>query len=143
MVVIPALFVVGEMVMTQNADLLLLIGKWFVFWGIGIRLLTAGVRQIAQPAFTAKTIFKFDDPGAEKLVTEIGFGNVAMGSIGTLSLLFPGWVLPAAIAGGLYLGLAGLKHVFNRNRNADENTAMITDLIIGAVMIVFVLGTMF
>jgi hypothetical protein len=37
-------------------DLWLLLGRWFVFWAVGVRLLTAGIRQIAQPRFTAETI---------------------------------------------------------------------------------------
>ena len=29
-----------------NADLLHLVGKWFVFWGAGVRLFIAGLRQV-------------------------------------------------------------------------------------------------
>ena len=34
-----------------------LIGKWFVFWVVGVRLFTAGIRQVLKPAFTAQEIF--------------------------------------------------------------------------------------
>lgn len=133
MVIIPAISVIIEGLTQQPADWIWLVAKWFVFWGVGIRLFTAGIRQVAQPSFTAKTIFKMDFSDAEMLVTEIGFGNLAMGGIATLSLLFPAWLVPAGLIGSLYLGLAGLKHIFNTNRTAEESTAMLTDLIIGVI----------
>ena len=40
-----------------SGDPVALIGKWFVFWAVGVRLLLASSRQVAQPAFTAQTIF--------------------------------------------------------------------------------------
>jgi len=133
MVIIPAISVTIEGFSGQLADWLWLVAKWFIFWGVGIRLFTAGIRQMAQPSFTAKTIFRMDFPDAEKLVTEIGYGNLAMGSIATLSLLVPAWVVPAGLVGSIYLGLAGLKHVVNTKRTAEETTAMLTDLIMGVV----------
>jgi hypothetical protein len=112
-----------------------LIARWFVFWAVGVRLFTAGLRQVLQPSFTAKAIFNIGDPAAEKLVTEIGFGNLAMGSIAAVSLVFPNWVLPAGLTGGLYLGLAGLKHVANKDRTPKENVAMITDLVVAVIVV--------
>ncbi|MGV3491995.1 MAG: DUF6790 family protein [Devosia sp.] len=143
MVIIPALSVLIETLVNQPADFVWLVAKWFVFWGVGIRLLTAGIRQVAQPGFTAKSIFKMDNPDAEKLVTEIGFGNLAMGGIATLSLVFPAWAVPAGLIGALYLGLAGVKHVFNANRSGEENTALITDIILGVVVIASTLIVLF
>lgn len=133
MVVIPAASVLIELLVTPGADLVWLLAKWFVFWGIGIRLLTAGMRQVLQPSFTARSIFKIEDAWAEKLVTEIGFGNLAIGFVATISLLLPAFVVPMGLTGGLFLGLAGLKHIGNANRTAEENTARITDLIIGVL----------
>ncbi len=118
----------------NHADLVLLTGKWFVFWAGGIRLLLAGVRQIANPAFTAKTIFEIADPAAGKVVTELGFANVAMGLVGTASILRPDWVLPVAVVTGLYYGLAGIKHIFNANRNRIETWATASDLWTFAVL---------
>ena len=31
-----------------------LVGKWFVFWTVGIQLFLAGLRQIVQPRYTAE-----------------------------------------------------------------------------------------
>lgn len=133
MLLIPGVSVLGEAMMTPSPDLVWLVAKWFVFWGIGIRLLLAGIRQVMQPAFTARTIFRMDSPDAEKLVSEIGFGNIAMGLVASLSIVQSAFVTPMALCGGFFLGLAGIKHIGNAARSPEENTAPVTDLIIGLV----------
>lgn len=140
MFVLPVLSILAEWAAGSDAGLLFLVGKWFVFWAAGIRLLLAGFKQVLQPSYTAKTIFGIDDPDAEKLVTEIGCGNLAIGLIGTLSLLVPGWVAPSGLAGGLYLALAGVKHGMNRHRSAKENFAMVTDFAGAAILAVGVIA---
>ena len=65
------------------------IGTWFVFWGVGWRLATAGVHQLVRPSFTASDIFEIKDPDATKLVLEIGFGNLALGIPSIASIYFP------------------------------------------------------
>jgi hypothetical protein len=72
--------------------------------------------------------FGIVDPAAEKLVREPGYANVAMGIGGVLSLMLPEWIALAGLTGGLFLGLAGIKHAMNSRRNAKENVAMTTDL---------------
>jgi hypothetical protein len=133
-VIVPITSIVLETALSGGALSLLLIGKWFVFWGAGVCLLLAGLCQVLQPSFTAATIFKIRDPEAKKLVTEIGFGNLSMGLVATLSLVFPNWLVPSGLAGGLYLGLAGLKHIGSNNRTREENLAMVTDLIVAVVV---------
>jgi hypothetical protein len=121
-----------------GATLTFLIGKWFVFWTAGVRLLLAGIRQAGQPRFTAESIFGVKDPAANAVVREIGFANLSMGALGLVSLAQPAWVVPAAIAGGLYYGLAGVGHMLRSNRNFNEQTALVTDLMIFVVLAVFV-----
>ena len=104
-----------------------LIGKWFVFWAVGVRLFLAGVRQVLQPSFTAAEIFEIHEPKALAIVRELGFANLSMGLLGLLSLWQQDWQIPAAIVGGLYYGLAGLGHISQRRKNAKEYTAMISD----------------
>ena len=53
-------------------ELIFLIGKWFVFWAVGIRLLLAGIRQIAKPAFTAEAIFKIIEAHGPAAATFLG-----------------------------------------------------------------------
>jgi len=114
---------------------MLLIGKWYVFWAVGLRLLLAGVRQILQPRYTAETILGIRGDDALLLVRELGFGNLSIGVVGTLSLFFPGWVMPAALVGGIFYGLAGINHAVQKHRNMKENIAMVTDLFAAVVLL--------
>jgi hypothetical protein len=111
-----------------------LVGKWFVFWAVGVRLFVAGIRQTVQPAFTAETIFAIKDVAAHAIVREVGFGNLSMGTLGLPTLAMPAWILPAAIVGGLYYGLAAALHVVRHERNTHEQIALISDALIAVVL---------
>ena len=142
LLIFPAASIILEAMWRGSfAELIPLIGKWFVFWPIGVRLFVAGVRQIAQPRFTAEDIFQIKDTAVLPIVREIGFGNLAMGSLGLLTLLNPAFRLPAAIVGALYYGLAGLGHAFRGHLNAAGWTALVSDLLISFVLAVVILAT--
>lgn len=123
-----------------GAGLVALIGKWFVFWAVGVRLLLAGVRQIFDPAFTAQTIFKVTDKPAQKIVAELGFGNVAIGTLGVLAIFKSRWVMPA-VAGLVFSGLAGVKHLLTSDRARLEDLALISDIWIAVVLAVCIVTT--
>lgn len=140
--ILPILSVLVELAMGHTADPAFLIGKWFVFWGVGVRLFVGGLNQILRPWFTSRIIFGTSDPGAERIVVEIGFGNVAIGLIALLSLFYPTWVAPAGFAGMIFLGLAGIRHLANKNRSQSETVAMLSDLGVAGVLLVFLLMTL-
>ena len=114
----------------------LVFGKWWVFWGVGTRLLLAGIVQVSGKSPTA-AILGSSAPSVQEhqLARELGMANVAIGLAGLLSLV-PGWALPAGFAGGIYLLIAGLMHVTKRNKNPQETLATWTDLIVGVVVVV-------
>ncbi len=114
--------------------------KWFVFWAVGIRLFSAGITQILHPAFTGY-ILHLPESGFI-IVRELGFANVCFGLLGIVSVCKASWRIPAAFAGGLYLGTAGIQHVLklSEGMNTKETIAMISDLFIFLVM-VFYLGS--
>jgi hypothetical protein len=118
-----------------------IVGKWFVFWAVGMRLLTAGLRQIVQPRYTAETILGVKDPDAMLIVRELGFANTAIGSAGLGSLYLAGWVLPVAVIGAIFYGLAGINHVTHRSRNTLQNVAMTSDFFAAVVLLIFCLVT--
>jgi hypothetical protein len=141
MLALPAASVAVEALRLGGAaDIMLLIGKWFVFWAVGVRLFIAGVRQVAQPQYTAETIFEIKDRAALAIVREVGFANLSTGTLGLASLAVPAWVVPAAIVGGLYYGLAAAGHVFRSGRNFIEQTALISDVFAFVVLAVFVVS---
>lgn len=142
MVILPIVCVLIELAMGSTAGLLLLVAKWFVFWAVGVRLFSGGLNQILRPSFTSQGIFGTADKGAERIVVEIGFGNVAIGLTALLSLYYAAWIPAAAFAGMVFLGLAGIRHVMNQNRKMNENLAMVSDLWVAAVLLVYLFATL-
>jgi hypothetical protein len=147
-ILLTILFPAGSAVyerFVQHADVpwMLLIGPWMVFWAGGVRLFLAGLRQTFQPRFTSEQIFgiKSDDP--IPIVQELGFSNLAMGTLCLLSLPMRQMLVPAAVVSGLYYGLAGVKHVFGGEKNFRRLTAMVTDLLVAVVILAFLLATYF
>lgn len=130
--------VVEHFVLHSTAPLLLLVGKWFVFWPVGIRLFLAGLRQYFQPRFTAEQIFDIKSNAAHPIVRELGLANFSMGLLGIISLMVPAFVLPAAIVGGLFYGLAGINHMAHGERNVNRTIAMLSDLFIFLVLSAYV-----
>ncbi|HEX3810739.1 MAG TPA: DUF6790 family protein [Rhizomicrobium sp.] len=120
------------------APLLWLVGKWFVFWAAGVRLLLAGLRQFFQPRFTAQEIFKMQGEEAFPVVRELGMANFATGLVGMLSLARPDFTLPVAIAAGLFYGIAGVGHIAQHGKSTNENIAMVSDLLIFLVFVAYV-----
>jgi hypothetical protein len=125
----------------HTVSIIFLTGRWFVFWAVGIRLFIAGARQVIQPQFTAKEIFGIRDGGSFAIVREVGFANLSMGLLGICSVFRVGWIVPAALVGGLYYGLAGAGHIFHQGKNAREYTAMISDGFIFLVLMVFMMNS--
>jgi len=129
MLVLPALSVVKDRYFPgSDAGILPLIGKWYVFWGVGIRLVSAGVRQALNPRYTAETILGLKTPEPWLVVRELGFANVAIGMVALGSILAPHWLTPAAVAGAVFYGLAGANHLVTKNRTRLQNVAMLSDL---------------
>ncbi len=121
-------------------DLLAITGRWFVFWPVGVRLFTAGLMQIVNPAYTAQDIFGISDPALLPLVSELGFANVAMGAAALVSVAVASWRTPAALVGALYFGLAGMRHLIAGGDVTDTRLiAMVSDLVIAAVLVAWLL----
>ncbi len=126
-----------------DTKILVLIGRWFTFWAVGVRLFIAGIRQVVQPEFTSREIFQIPGKVAIPIVREVGFANISMGLLGLSVLVRPEWTIPAALAGGLYYGLAGAGHVGRTERNAKEQTAMFSDFFVFLVLAVFVVKSLY
>lgn len=114
---------------------------WFVFFG-GVRLFTAGLSQVIRPQFTVNTILgeQHPNPGADHLAQELGFANLGLGLLGLLAP-WMGWSVPAALAIGVFLFAAGIRHVAKRGKQTREWIATVTDLVFAtALLVLFVIG---
>lgn len=140
-VVVPLLAIAGEILIFRSEEELASIAfKWFVFSGVGLRLGSAGIKQIIQPEFTAREVFGIEDEKAFVVVRELGFANICFSVIGLLSLFFISFRISAAICGGLYFGFAGVYHVLRKPKGEEERFALITDIsicvLLGVLLII-------
>jgi hypothetical protein len=144
MLVLPAFSICAEHFFFRSPEpLMLLVGKWFVFWAAGARLFLAGIKQFFQPRFTAEKIFGIASNDALPFVRELGVANFSTGVVGLLSLLKPTFILPIAVAAALFYGIAGIRHATDKSRNANQNLAMITDLLASMVFIAYICFVVF
>jgi hypothetical protein len=140
MLALPLISIVAQIVLTDHGALhgvayLAIVARWYVFWAVGARLSLAGLRQIIQPRYTAETILGLKGAEALFFVRELGFANVAIGTVGLVSLPSPTWVTPAAMLGAIYYSLAGINHCFHKVRNKFENVALVSDLFAALVLV--------
>ncbi|WP_223623148.1 DUF6790 family protein [Microbacterium sp. EST19A] len=140
-VVLPVVSGIIELA-TVGGDPVLVFGKWWVFWGIGTRLLVAGIAQMSGKGPTAQ-ILGAAKPSVQEtqLTRELGTANIGFGLAGLLALV-PGWAAPVGVAGGVFLLIAGLMHVAKKGKNANESLATWTDLLVGVVAIVLLVSTL-
>lgn len=136
-VVLPVVFGLATLASHDTWAIAGTFGRWFLFWGVGSRLVLAGVVQIVKPEFTTESILGGSpQAGANQVAQELGFADLAMG-IGGCVGTFLGGGLAAAITGGLYMGIAGMRHVVKRDANVREQVATWTDLLVFATMIAY------
>lgn len=130
---------VDALVFNDGASALMaLVGKWFTFWAVGVRLLVAGLTQLVRPHITAKTVFGAKGSPAHALVREVGCANLAFGTLGVASLTMSSWIVPAALAGGFYYGLTTLGRLIRGHKSDGEQVVLAMDLFVFAVLGVFV-----
>ena len=135
---LPVIGCVAEILINKTASFSFeLFGKWFIFSAVGIRLFIAGIKQTTDPAFTAKEIFHIDNPESFAVVRELGFANLCFGLIGIVSLFLPQWRVVSAFGSGLYYGIAGLQHFLKKPVGINEKFAMVTDIIIFLLLLVY------
>ncbi len=123
-----------------RADWLWLVGKWFVFWGVGVRLAMAGARQYLRPEFTSRDIMGIDAPEVFVLVRELGGANLAAGAVGIASLAAPSFVTPSALGAAIFYAVAAAEHVKAKHRNRNETIALVSDVFMAVVLAGFALG---
>jgi hypothetical protein len=138
--ILPLVCSVGQILINKDTPVsFALIGKWFIFSAVGLRLFIAGIKQTTDPAFTAKNIFHLDNPESFPIVRELGFANLCFGIVGIISLFLPQWRVVSAFGSGLYYGIAGLQHFLKKPVGTNEKFALVTDVIIFLLLLVYFL----
>ncbi|MBS1559008.1 MAG: hypothetical protein JST69_09820 [Bacteroidetes bacterium] len=135
--VIPTIGFAADYFTTNTALTFELLGKWFIFSAVGLRLFLAGLKQVKNPEFTAKQIFHIDSPDSFPILRELGFANICFGLVGIVSLFRPDWRMVSAFASGLYYGMAGIQHGLKKTSSINERFALWTDVIIFLFLLVY------
>ena len=136
--VLPIICSIVQMLISKDTPLSFeLIGKWFIFSAVGLRLFIAGIKQTTDPAFTAKDIFHIDNTDSFAIIRELGFANICFGLIGIISLFLPQWRIVSAFGSGLYYGIAGIQHFLKKPVGTNERFALITDICIFIVLLTY------
>ena len=104
--------------------------KWFIFWGLGIRLFFKGVKLASTPQFTGLSLSSFKNRESYLLLLELGFANMALGSMGILSVINDQWRLIAAIGGAIYFGLSDMLRVIKKPGGRHELVALIYNIVV-------------
>jgi len=142
MFVFPIISIITEIFFFKSASgTIFLVGKWFVFWGVGMRFFTGGLRQSITPKFTAEKIFEFKTSEPLVIIQELGFANLSLGMLGILTIFNSSWIMPSAIVGCMFYCMAGIKHLTRKERNLSENVAAYSDLWMFLVLLVYIVGT--
>lgn len=135
--VLPIGSAIAEAVMRAQQLSFELVAKWFIFSAVGLRLLVAGIKQVYDPAFTARQIFQIEHADALPVVRELGFANICFGLVGVLSLWLPAWRPVSAFASGLYFGIAGFQHLIKKPVGGNEWLALLSDFLIFLVLAIY------
>ena len=139
--VLPTVSVLMDHAVHPATGLWPLIGKWFVFWGVGARLGLAELRQFLQPAFTAREIFHIESQEALPLVRELRIANAATSAVALMSLAAPTFVTAVAISACIFYGVAGVRHALEPRRSMNEQIALVSDLGMFLVLAAFLAST--
>ena len=113
--------------------------KWFIFWAVGIRLFTAGIKQASDPTFTAKKIFKINDEESYVIIRELGFANISLGVMAIFSLINNAWRPRVAVCCSLFFGLAALQHLYGKPVNKNRMIAFMYDVIVFIVLVAYLI----
>lgn len=127
--ILPVISITAEC-FYNNSPFTSIVVKWVLFWGVGMRLFTCGLKQSVQPAFTANSIFEMKDEKAYPVVRELGSANLSMGLCGILSVFYGGFRGAVWVAGLTYYTLALVLHIIRKEKNAAEGFAAVTDFTI-------------
>ncbi len=134
MFVIPAICVAIDYLRKPKEDFLFLFCKWFVFWVIGIRGITAGLMQTLNPAYTAWLLQTGTDNYV--IIRELGGANLSFGVLGIISMFSHNYRKTAALGYAIFLLVASVIHISRLSViELSEITSLVGDLFVVAIAV--------
>jgi len=105
-----------------------IIGNWFIFWSIGIRLFTTGLMQIFNPVYTANLLqLNLND---FIVIRELGLSNFSIGLLGIISFFKHGLQKYVCLYILIFFSGASIIHITRLLQYAylDEIITLITNI---------------
>jgi hypothetical protein len=101
MLIVPGAFTIVESLRGDGhlASIAAATGKWFVFWAIGVRLFSAGIRQATKPALVAGGVAEVAGGSAARR-DSLRLGDSIRIRVGRVSLPASSIGVAAAVASG-------------------------------------------
>jgi hypothetical protein len=133
--ILPLLSVAGEQHFVNASISIILLGKWFLFWTIGVRLMVKGFAQVIRSVRNGNSsLLNRDETG--DFTKMLGLAKMALAGMGFLCVVNDQWSLLATITVGVYLGLTGFQHDFKRPTTTRGWMSMSYDFLVFTVIAV-------
>jgi len=133
--ILPLLSAAAEHHFVHASISIILLGKWFMFWTIGIRLLIKGFVQVIRSRRNGNSSLLSKDETWE-VAKILGLAKMALAGMGFLCVVNDQWSLLATITVGVYLGLTGFQHDFKRPSTTTGWMNMSYDVLVFSVIAV-------
>lgn len=113
--------------------------KWFLFWIVGVRALTAGAMQFLNPSYTMNLLQVGED--SKIVIMELGFAQFGIGILGVLSLLREQYRTPIAISYGSFMIGASYIHITRfTTANFEEMMSLAGNLVFIVIAILYLVN---
>ena len=131
--VLPIISIVINLIINNrknnSENIFEIIGKWFIFWSLGVRLIIAGLMQIFNPIYTNNLLqLSLND---FIIIRELGLANFSIGLLCTISYFKKSLQKYVCIYMFIFFTGASILHIIRiENINFDELISLITDIIL-------------
>lgn len=114
--------------------------KWFLFWIVGVRGLTAGAMQFMNPSYTMSLLQLGEE--SRIAIMELGAAQFGIGILGVLSLFKEKYRSSVAISYGCFMVGAIYIHISRFTiASADEIMSLIGDLLFLVIALLYLVHT--
>ncbi len=139
----PLCSIIIELIYKKDSPDPGLIGKWFIFWGLGVYLLASGIVHMVRPLADLNRFYGSKDQVARGMVRKLGIAKITMGVAGILSL-FNGQLLEiTALMTVVYFGMTTLWYFLRKADPAYEAFTLVSDLMLFSTSLLFLFSTVF
>ena len=131
--VLPILSIIFNLIINYRKNIVEniyeIIGKWFIFWALGIRLVIAGLMQLFNPIYTNNLLqLNLND---FIIIQELGLANFSIGLLCIISFfkkLLQKYVCLYMFI--FFIGASTLHIIRIKNINFDELITLVTNIIL-------------